>query len=186
MLPPTTRTVPLPIECRNATNFTESWRLDHSGQNIRPGGEHSYDNYACDVHTKNWFRFSSQAGNRMLNICPPYKSCGTYVPFWSDAAIPDQVGERVEAQFYASTSNNCKSETYNLSVIRCSDEPNDAVYFQHYQPRGNCRGAFCGLNWWNEGISWNTLSVPIWLDSGSCMNRMRNYVYNVTYLWYII
>ena len=111
-----------------------------------PGGEHSYNNYACDIYTKHWFRFSGAAGNKMLDICPPQNSCGTHVPFWSDAAMPDRVGERIEAQFYGSENGNCKSETNNLTVIRCSDEPNDVVYFQHYPSSGNCWGAFCGMN----------------------------------------
>ena len=54
---------PLPEPCLFARNFTESWRLDHDGKQIKPGGPHSWNGYACDLHKDiQWFRFTGAAG----------------------------------------------------------------------------------------------------------------------------
>ena len=59
------------FECLTATNLTQSWRLDHEGSDIRPGGPHSYDGYACDFHKNlQWFRFSGEGGK-----CSAHFSC---------------------------------------------------------------------------------------------------------------
>ena len=59
----TTTVQPVPEECLIATNLTQSWRLDHKGSNIRPGGPHSDSGYACDLHKDlHWFRFSGDGG----------------------------------------------------------------------------------------------------------------------------
>ena len=143
--PTTTTELPDPIECHNATNFTQHWRLEHRAQNLKPGGEHSFGDYACDYYTLQWFRFIGAAGQRMLDRCPPAESCGTYMPLWTDIQLPDKVGERAEGQFYVSYDGHCKHMTHNLSVIRCSEEPADVVYLHHYAPRGDCWAAFCGM-----------------------------------------
>ena len=60
---PTTLVQTIPKECLTATNLTQSWRLDHKGSDIRPGGPHSYNNWACDLHKDlQWFRFSGDGG----------------------------------------------------------------------------------------------------------------------------
>ena len=141
----TTTELPDPIECHNATNFTQHWRLEHRAQNLKPGGEHSFGDYACDYYTLQWFRFRGAAGQKMLDRCPPAESCGTYMPLWTDIQLPDKVGERAEGQFYVSYDGHCKHMTHNLSVIRCSEEPADVVYLHHYAPRGDCWAAFCGM-----------------------------------------
>lgn len=49
-------------ECYSATNLTEAWRTDN-GSGIRPGGPHSANGYACDLHDDlQWFRFTGAAG----------------------------------------------------------------------------------------------------------------------------
>ena len=107
MTTPTTTTIPittrpsLPVECLNAINLTESWRLDHSGSDIRPinGG------WNCDTSLINsgrpWFRFSGNAGSKLLNNCPAYFSCGTVCGIWSNSTMPSQVGVRVAFTAYA-------------------------------------------------------------------------------------
>ena len=63
----TTTPQPIPRECQTATNLTQSWRLDHNGSEIKPGGPHSYTGYACDFHRDlQWFRFTGDAGNLSL------------------------------------------------------------------------------------------------------------------------
>ena len=60
---------PLPTECLTATNLTESWRLDHKGSDIRPGGPHSLSGWACDLHKDlKWFRFSGDGGTLVILI----------------------------------------------------------------------------------------------------------------------
>ena len=61
----TTTTIPAPPLCLSATNLTESWRLDHDGKDIRPGGPHSGGGYACDFRKNlKWFRFAGAAGKK--------------------------------------------------------------------------------------------------------------------------
>ena len=43
-----------PVECQQAINYTQSWRLDPAGKNIKPGGLYSKKGYACDLHDKDW------------------------------------------------------------------------------------------------------------------------------------
>ena len=58
---PTTTTIP--DSCQSATNLTGSWRLNHNGTNLKPGGPHSKSGYACDFHKDlQWFRFTGSAG----------------------------------------------------------------------------------------------------------------------------
>ena len=44
-----------PVECQQAINYTQSWRLDHAGKNIKPGGLYSKRGYACDLQNKDWY-----------------------------------------------------------------------------------------------------------------------------------
>ena len=55
---------PVPKECLTATNFTQSWRLDHKGSDIRPGGpDANRIGWACEVRKDlQWFRFSGEGG----------------------------------------------------------------------------------------------------------------------------
>ena len=115
-------------ECKNAINFTESWRLDHAGRNLRAGGYLSRNRYACDIYTKEWFRFSGAAGSRMLNTCPAHKSCGTYAPYWTDEKMPVKVGESLDVKVYYTSQDKCRAGYKALSVIRCSEKPNDLIH----------------------------------------------------------
>ena len=75
----TTKTsVPLPIECVNAVDLTQSWRKDHNGTNI----SYKENTHHCDPREmvsagRPWFRIAGKAGNRLLDRCVPVKSCGT-------------------------------------------------------------------------------------------------------------
>ena len=62
---PTVMTAKLvPSECKEATNLTESWRLDYNKNYIKPGGVHSERGANCDLHKDlQWFRFTGKAGN---------------------------------------------------------------------------------------------------------------------------
>ena len=58
-----TTTTPTSDPCLLATELSDSWRLDHDGKNIKPGGDYSLSGYACDLHHElGWFRFTGAAG----------------------------------------------------------------------------------------------------------------------------
>lgn len=69
-------TVPVPAECKTATNLTEGWRLEHNGKKLRPDTLHSdWQNFGCDFHKDlKWFRFSSFAGKSFKHVW--------YISFW--------------------------------------------------------------------------------------------------------
>ena len=59
----TTSSVLLPSQCLSATNLRDSWRIDHDGRNLKPGGLFSRNGYACDIRNRlQWFRLSGAAG----------------------------------------------------------------------------------------------------------------------------
>ena len=51
-------------QCLSATNLTESWRMDHDGQDLKGSGPNAYNGvYACDFRKElQWFRFTGAAG----------------------------------------------------------------------------------------------------------------------------
>ena len=75
----------------------------------------------------------------------PERSCGARSPGWTDGPMPTKVGQKVDTSFYLNYLSNCKYHATRLSVVRCSTEPNDFVYLQHQEFRGECSGAFCGM-----------------------------------------
>ena len=150
MTTPSTTTIPtttppsLPVECMNAINLTESWRLDHSGSDIRPinGG------WNCDTRLINsgrpWFRFSGNAGSKLLTSCPPRHSCGTGAALWSNSTMPSAIG--VATSFTAQGSyNNCNDYPRQASVMRCSSAPSDFVY-RYDDSSTLCYFGFCGMD----------------------------------------
>ena len=56
-------TAPLPSQCLSATNLTKSWRMEHNGNHLKPGGPNAQFGYACDFRKDlQWFRFTGAAG----------------------------------------------------------------------------------------------------------------------------
>lgn len=135
----------LPIkECLSAVNLTEAWRRDYNGSGIRP----IRNRYKCDLGSmiasgRPWFRFAGEAGERLLNTCPPQSSCGTAFPLWSNSVMPSQIGIATDIQLYASYSGSCAEWTYKATVIKCSDSQHDFVY-RYDSPDRTCSG-FCGM-----------------------------------------
>lgn len=133
--------------CSSAVELTESWRLDSEGSHYQPGGPRSSGGFACD-HRKGlqWFRFSGKGGNRMLDSCPKWFSCGGRYPYWTDDLMPKAVGEITEVSIYGVVGNDCKHVTQAMEVVRCSwDSPHDFVYRyvgKYYQ---SCSNSFCGM-----------------------------------------
>ena len=139
----TTTATPAPKECMNAINLTESWRLDHSGRKITP----SNGGYNCDTESminagRPWFRFSGNAGNKLLDHCVPIWSCGTYVTMWSNSTMPDKVGVVTPITVYGNLGR-CTNYPKKSSVMRCSSRANDYVY--RYDDNDHCSLGFCGM-----------------------------------------
>ena len=66
--------------------------------------------YNCDkelTQDRIWFRFSGDAGTQLLNTCPKDLSCGSHGGFWSDAQMPEKVGEIKQVPLYGSFQD-CK------------------------------------------------------------------------------
>ena len=144
-IPTTATSTPLPVECVNAINLTESWRLDHDGSHIRPinGG------YNCDARDminsgRPWFRFSGSGGTKLLDSCPPAFSCGTAFSLWSNSTMPSAIG--VVTGFTAQGSwEYCDEYPRQASVMRCSSAPSDFVY--RYDDSSDwCNFGFCGMD----------------------------------------
>lgn len=88
-------------------NLTEAWRKDDNGSHLRP----KEGDYACDVALQDdytWFRFGGAAGRLLSNKCSPSYSCGGHGGFWSDAEMPQNVGELRQVPIYGSWSGNCQ------------------------------------------------------------------------------
>jgi len=148
---PTTTPPPTPLECLTATNFTEPWRRDHNGSNVKPGGPHSRKGYACDVHNDTaWFRFTSEAGNKMLDSCPAWRSCGGEYSYWSGDKMPTEVGvAKFVKTSYTLESGKCKESVWPMEVIRCSTHSDhDFIYKMYYRNSAanhTCSISFCGM-----------------------------------------
>ena len=62
-------TTAVPQECLSARNLSESWRLDHSGSDIKGGGPNAQSGWACDLRKDfGWFRFVGAAGKKALTL----------------------------------------------------------------------------------------------------------------------
>ena len=100
-----------PQECINAQNFTHPARSDAEGHNYKVSAYtgHNYLGYSCDFHKDiDWFRFTGQAGRKMLNICPQPYSCGTSISVWTDDDMPTEVGIAKEINGYGQYIGNCR------------------------------------------------------------------------------
>ena len=141
----TPMTTSIPSECISAINLTESWRRDYKGSAIRPVN----GSLNCDTligEGRPWFRFSGEAGNRLLDSCRllPEWSCGTHLGMWSNAAMPITTGESREIEAYAAYGSNCKVNTKKLRVMRCSESQYDYIY--KYLGNESCNFGFCGMD----------------------------------------
>ena len=94
-----------------------------------------------------------QTGRRMLNTCPPEKSCGTWYPIWTDEEAPEDVLSPAAINVYASyyqpggVSSWCKYNTHLVEVMRCSlDTDYDLIYRYIGGYISSCDAAFCGMS----------------------------------------
>ncbi|XP_067939993.1 uromodulin-like [Watersipora subatra] len=133
-------------ECMKAVNYTQSWRMDHNGTDKKPNTSHSKNGYACDFYSDSpWFRFAGDGGSQMMNSCVPMRSCGAFMPFWTDDAMPQAVGVIKSIKVYGSYTK-CRAKISDTKVMRCSTTtPNDFIYKYDDSPFDTCFYAFCGM-----------------------------------------
>ena len=86
-------------------------------------------------------------GNRLLNTCPTYESCGTTDPVWADEVMPEEVGKPLLIYAYQVRFNLCQGRTLPLLVMRCSlDTDYDYIYkYPGEYVTKTCAIAFCGM-----------------------------------------
>lgn len=136
----------VPAECENALDLTEGWRQDHKGSRILPRNNwYNSDTEDMIESGRPWFRFSGDAGNKLLNECVPRLSCGSLGALWSDDNMPTVVGVVTPINVYGKWGDDCRAPWYtkNMSVVRCSTSPHDYVY-RYDGDRSRWLG-FCGM-----------------------------------------
>ena len=139
--------LPPPAECESAITLTDSWRNVNAGTEIVPSGGRN-----CDTRDMNnnyperpWFRFAGDAGNMMLNYCPPSASCGTHVGMWTDEEMPSVVGEIKEVAVSGSYVGNCNFHSGSILVMRCSQDTSFDFIYQFNDDYTGCSYGFCGM-----------------------------------------
>ena len=147
---PTTTLSPQQKICKSALNLTESWRRDTNGADLKPGGNHSKNGYACDISLgRRWFRFTGAAGNKILNTCPRPNSCGTRVPYWTDKAMPTEAEVEKTIKVYGVDDKKCKLYKTSINVMKCFVDNNEFLIYQRTrkEPKADdvCKEAFCGM-----------------------------------------
>lgn len=149
ILTTTISTTTTPAMCLSAIKLTEWWRKDHKGSYLHP--KNYWNEFNCDPREmvaagRPWFRFSGEAGNRLMNKCVPQLSCGTNLALWSDDPMPTQVGVITQVNAYSQFRDNCRYPGYikRISVVRCSTSNNDYVY--RYDGDDFCFTGFCGMS----------------------------------------
>ena len=56
-----------------------------------------------------WFRFSQDAGNKLMDWCVPAFSCGTIGGMWSDSTMPSKIGVSTEIKFHIADYSSCST-----------------------------------------------------------------------------
>jgi len=141
--PTTTTSPPEPEECRGAINLTESWRLDNKGTDLN--GHSNCDTRDMNATGRPWFRFTGQAGTKLLDSCPPMYSCGAYVGLWSDAQMPSDIGVVTAFTASGSYTGGCNQYPRRASVMKCSNAASDFVYRYDDPDSSTCYVGFCGM-----------------------------------------
>ena len=136
-------------KCKTALKLTDFWRQDFLGRDLKAGAKDSKSAYACDRSIGNrWFTFTGLAGNKMLDFCPRSKSCGTKIPYWTDEAMPTQVGVEKTIKAYGEENGKCKAHEKTIKVMKCSVNNNDFFIYQQFyidaKKNETCNEAFCG------------------------------------------
>jgi len=141
----TTTSKPFPLECQTARNLTEIWRADNEGMILRPNKTVICDAREMLANGRPWFRFAGKAGNKLLDTCPPPRSCGSHIGFWSNAIMPSEVGVATQVRAYGSWTSGCYQFPIYIKVMRCSTPSQHDFIYQYAETREVFHNAFCGM-----------------------------------------
>jgi len=145
----TTHQPPAECESSSTVSLNEPIRISH----VRNG---SYNTNHLDdkkrlLVKRPWFRFTGEAGTRLMSSCPPMFACGTWAPLWSEDAHPRYVGESAVLNVYGKWDDWCEYLGVRLEVKCCSQSPPSFIYrlvetSKDYINSLNYNVAFCGMN----------------------------------------
>lgn len=155
----TTTVQRVPIECLMASNLTDSWRRHSNHNGIIFIAHRIISSLQCDFkRNSNWFRFTGEAGNRLLNTCPQPYSCGSISPYWTDEVMPTEVSKVKLIKVYQSANRprhlafldkligpNCKNNTKLIRVMKCPDGRYIYKVQQMDWVSSSCSSTFCGM-----------------------------------------
>ena len=75
-----------------------------------------------------WFRFSQDAGNKLMDWCVPAFSCGTIGGMWSDSTMPSKIGVSTEIKFHIADYSSCSTLLEVGLSRKFSENENDFIY----------------------------------------------------------
>jgi len=138
------------IECKVYKTLNERDRsqsyLYKSDQGARP---------TCDRWlTRDWYRFTGLAGNRMPDKCVPVERCGTLAPGWLQGGHPNVHAGVVSRMVCFSWGRDCCTWRSRILVRNCGD-----FYVYKLQNAPVCKLRYCGVGN-SEG--------KIWCSTPSC------------------
>lgn len=138
------------IECKVYKTLNEKDRsqsyLYKSDQGARP---------TCDRWlTRDWYRFTGLAGNRMPDKCVPVQRCGTLAPGWLQGGHPSVHAGVVTRMVCFSWGRDCCTWRSRILVRNCGD-----FYVYKLQNAPVCKLRYCGVGN-SEGKIWS------WTPSG--------------------
>ena len=122
--------------------------MDHNRSNSWPRNN-GYNTDPSDMIAagRPWFRFTSNAGNKLADFCVPLYSCGTAATLWSNSTMPSSVGVVSQITIYVHNRRNvCDNYSFRGSVMRCSSTANDLIYRYDDVYSGSGTYGFCGMN----------------------------------------
>lgn len=101
----------------------------------------------CDASLSGWYRFSGEAGTKLLDRCLSYPyttpgSCGTDYQGWIQGSLPDWYEGIVKRTMYFAYYRNCYSFQSTVWIRNCHGF---YVYYLHYNNNVPCNYRYCGM-----------------------------------------
>ncbi|XP_028412362.1 uncharacterized protein LOC114535180 isoform X2 [Dendronephthya gigantea] len=130
--------------------------------NIRRSTAYNATAGLCDrgfIKDGSWYRFQSDAGDKMPEFNPGIKSCGTFVPIWLKGNHPSTVGVEVDRMACAPLPHaypfDCGLK-YDIKVINCG-----RFFLYQLKEPSTCNIAYCAGTKLGKGCSIDGSSIPV-------------------------
>ena len=134
---------PPPKPYLNTDGCSNYKTLAHTDRSI---DHNDWSSYRCDLFLYGWYRFTGNAGDRILSTCPAVvstlnNSCGSYYKGWLNNQQLPTVGERaVNRSVCFSPPGSCAcSYEKSIRVRNCG-----AFYVYYLDGVPNCNARYCG------------------------------------------